>query len=117
METKHTEGPWEMGQNGCYEAALVARHSGLMVAEAAWDGGSGCHLKIANPADERLIVASPELLAVCIRAAAKFRHYEDLHAAKGSLDGDSKARANAEMAEEIEAVIRKATPPTIERSE
>lgn len=85
---------------------------------ARWDGGSGCHLGIANRADERLIVASPELLAACIKAAAKFRHYEDLHAAKGSLDGDAKARANAEMAEEIEAVIAKATPtsPTVSES-
>lgn len=31
-------------------------------------------------------------------AARRFRQYEDHHAAKGNLDGDVKARANAEMA-------------------
>lgn len=35
-------------------------------------------------------------------AAAKFREYEALHAAKGSIDGDLKARTNAEMAEMLE---------------
>lgn len=42
------------------------------------------------------------LEVVVLAAAVKFREYESLHAAKGSLDGDVKARANAEMAEMLE---------------
>ena len=38
-------------------------------------------------------------------AAAWFREYEALHAAKGSIDGDAKARTNAQRAERIEAAL------------
>lgn len=38
-------------------------------------------------------------------SAAKFREYEQLHMAKGSIDGDVKARTNAQMAELCEATI------------
>lgn len=62
MENKHTPGPWSIGQTPhTYEEALVAK-SGAVVSYAAWDGGSGCHLKIENPSDARLIAAAPDLL-------------------------------------------------------
>jgi len=54
----HTPGPWSMGQTGCYETALVSPNA--VVAFAAWDGGSGCHLEIKNAADARLIAAAPD---------------------------------------------------------
>lgn len=62
MSAPHTPGPWVMGQTANYEEALVASHSGDMVAYAAWDGGSSCHLKIENEANARLIAAAPDLL-------------------------------------------------------
>lgn len=69
MTAKHTPGPWEIGQTCSYETALVAK-SGITVAFAAWDGGSGCHLEIENPADARLIAAAPELLEALELAVA-----------------------------------------------
>lgn len=65
----HTPGPWELGQNFSYETALVSSN-GETVAYAAWDGGSGCHLEIKNPADAALIAAAPELLEA-LEAAEK----------------------------------------------
>jgi hypothetical protein len=46
-----------------------------------------------------------------LEAVAKwFREYEASHAAKGNLDGDLKARRNAERAEFVEALISAAPP-------
>ena len=45
-------------------------------------------------------------------AAAKFREYERLHMAKGSIDGDAKARANCEMAEMCETALSTPIVPT-----
>jgi len=39
------------------------------------------------------------------RCAGTFRDYERHHTAKGNLDGDSKARRNAELAELCEAAV------------
>ena len=38
-------------------------------------------------------------------AAAWFREYENLHAAKGTADGDRKALLNADRADRIEAAL------------
>lgn len=42
------------------------------------------------------------------QAAQRFRHYEGLHAAKASPDGDAKAQNNADMAEVCERTIAEA---------
>jgi hypothetical protein len=59
-------------------------------------------------ADARLIAAAPELYAELFDAAATFRAYEQMHAAKGTVEGDMKARSNAEKAERYEAALAKA---------
>ena len=46
------------------------------------------------------------------KVAGWFREYEAAHMAKGNLDGDVKARRNAERAEFIENMIERATPTT-----
>ncbi len=51
--------------------------------------------------DEHTLV----LVQAVRRAAATFREYERIHADKGNLDGDVKARKNAALAEEMEAAL------------
>lgn len=63
-----TPGPWVMDQTDTYETALVSG-DGRVVASAAWDGGSGCHLKVSD-ANARLIAAAPDLLAALEDIAA-----------------------------------------------
>jgi hypothetical protein len=63
MIEQHTPGPWKMGFNFTDEQAIIGK-DGAVVADASWTGGSGCELSIDNPADEKLIVAAPELLEV-----------------------------------------------------
>lgn len=45
------------------------------------------------------------LVAALSKAAERFREYEYSHAAKGSIDGDAKARRNCEMAEMCEIAL------------
>ena len=49
-----------------------------------------------------------ELLADLIEAEATFRHYAELHAAKGTPDGDEKAAKNRVLADRFAATIAKA---------
>jgi hypothetical protein len=50
-----------MGFNSSGEQAIIGK-DGAVVADASWAGGSRCELSIDNPADEKLIVAAPEIL-------------------------------------------------------
>lgn len=59
-----------------------------------------CALEIS-----RLNVRLKIAIAALTASASKFREYETLHAAKGNLGGDAKARANCEMAELCERAI------------
>jgi hypothetical protein len=71
-----------MGQTAhTYEEALIGL-DGSAIAMAAWDGGSGCHLKIKNEADASLIAASPALYDAC-EVAFDFL---------GSIDGAAEVR-------------------------
>lgn len=67
----HTPGPWEVGKDGNFETALVSQ-CGIVVAFAAWDGGSLCHLEIENPADAALITSAPDLAAAARNALEVF---------------------------------------------
>lgn len=46
-----------------------------------------------------------EAVGALEQSAARFRHYEKLHAEKETPDGDAKAQSNADMAEVCEGVI------------
>ena len=70
MSGAHTPGPWEVRPNGNDEDALIAPVSGRLVAHAAWDGGSSCHLHISNPADKPVIETAPDLLAAAVKLLA-----------------------------------------------
>lgn len=90
-----TPGPWEMGQTQNYETALVAPGSGIAVAYAAWDGGSGCHLEIENDADARLIAAAPELYAALVWAEATIAPFSREPAEKSGINMVRAALAKA----------------------
>ncbi len=51
---------------------------------------------------KRLKAENARLLGIIKNCAQRFREYEASHAAKGSIDGDAKARRNGEMAEMCE---------------
>ncbi|WP_311271269.1 hypothetical protein [Sphingobium sp. WCS2017Hpa-17] len=93
-DLKHTPGDWRMGRTSTRESALVGP-SGSVIAYAAWDGGSGCHLAIPNEADERLIVAAPELLEALTDAmeALAMCRPQTGHGARCQSDAMLKARA------------------------
>lgn len=59
-------------------------------------------------ANTALFLAAPDLHEAVSRAARMFRHYEALHRAKGTKDGDDKAASNAGIAEFCEAALAKA---------
>lgn len=56
------------------------------------------------------------LVQVIRDCAAKFREYEALHRAKGTIDGDVKAAANATMAQRCEDALVAIEPPAIVKS-
>lgn len=62
-----------------------------------------------TPKEFALFGAAPDLLADLREAAVTLRRYEDLHRAKGSIEADAKADANAALATRFEKTIRRAT--------
>ncbi len=60
----------------------------------------------------RLIAAAPELLEACVDAGMTFQHYAELHAAKGTPEGDLKAKRNLDMAKKLCKAIAKARGET-----
>lgn len=62
-----------------------------------------CALLAIDRMQER--VRAEGLIAALSKAAERFREYEYSHAAKGSIDGDAKARRNCEMAEMCEIAL------------
>lgn len=57
---------------------------------------------------DRLVAFSPKLLEAVREAAAKFRHYEALHLAKGTDDSRAKAAVNGELASRFEVLVARA---------
>ena len=92
MTQKHTPGPWHLGQDRNYEAALVAEN-GETVARAAWTGGSGCELEIDKAADARLIAAAPELLEALEAARDTLKAHQMDYADSGYLTAIEDAEA------------------------
>jgi hypothetical protein len=61
-------------------------------------------VNVAFQADEEI-----KRLVIDLRLAAEtFRHYEDLHRAKGTGESDAKAEVNGRLAARFEATIRSA---------
>ncbi len=60
----------------------------------------------------RLEAENARLLGIINNCAQRFREYEASHAAKGSIDGDAKARRNGEMAEMCERAAPNSMPDT-----
>lgn len=62
--------------------------------------------------NQRLRAVNAELLTELRDAAETFRHYERLHRAKDTVDGEIKANVNAAKAERYELAIARATQET-----
>ncbi|MBF0260400.1 MAG: hypothetical protein HQL97_01010 [Magnetococcales bacterium] len=69
---------------------------------------------VSHP-DALLIAAAPDLLEATIHAEETFRRYAEMHRAKGTEEGEAKARHNEELADEMAAAIAKATAKEIDR--
>lgn len=54
----------------------------------------------------RLIASAHVMYRLLKDRAETFRHYEQLHAAKGTSEGRAKAAANGKLAKEIEDLLR-----------
>lgn len=106
-EVKFTPGPWS--QEGPDE---FGDHNILHPGDALAIGAVVSNLRkpAETLANAHLIAAAPDLYEAVSRAARMFRHYEELHRAKGTKDGDDKAASNAGIAEFCEAALTKASP-------
>lgn len=116
VKAQHTPGPWRECRDGDCTCGFIWSADGeIHVAtvhgpDALGQDWYGSDVATTDaPANAHLIAAAPDLLEVAQEAAAMFRYYERLHMEKGTVDGDAKARRNAEMAEKCEAAIAKAT--------
>lgn len=121
MSAGFTPGPWEcfQGQTSYYRGdpendpepgVITAPNDGLILAVAV----SNAVPDVA--ANMHLIAAAPTLYAKVEIAATIFREYERIHAEKGTVEGDMKARRNAQYAEEMEAAAAQARGQIGERS-
>lgn len=108
---KHTPGPWRATNFssvvGCPITAQPDKTKNTVVI-AGVHGAAGDDYRAEVEANARLIAAAPDMAEALRKAAAQFRLYERLHAAKGTPDGNEKARTNAVMAAECEAALTKA---------
>lgn len=102
MSGGHTPGEWASAEGTTTGRIVIAPGEPKVRRNVAACGGPN------REANARLIAAAPDLLEALEGAAQTFRRYEEMHAAKGSIEGDMKARANAEKAERYEALIAKA---------
>lgn len=114
-EAKFTPGPWEFGSDHLSDALIVfVRHTATnqlhlkLVVATIWES-AGPNENEFNARDNAALIASaPDLYEACRQAAQKFRQYEALHEAKGTVEGAQKAGANAAMAKLCEAALAKA---------
>lgn len=102
----HTPGPWELTPTGSLGAYVEGRRSWTHIASVFDE--TTIDQRPAGEINGPLLLAAPELLTIAVRSAETFRMYEQLHAAKGTPEGDKKAASNRAVAEACEAVIAKA---------
>lgn len=94
-----TPGPWEPLWGNATRICISAEE--MDVAEVLYTSAQ----RGRHTANAYLIAAAPTLFTKVAIAATIFREYERLHMAKGTVDGDAKARRNAQYAEEMEAAL------------
>jgi hypothetical protein len=113
----HTPLPWQVyGPDGVKWPGIEAASATIVV--FGYDDDDEAGVRGTEPgepeakANAEFIVRACnshyDLLEALEDAAQTFRRYEDMHAAKGSIEGDMKARANAAKAEKFEAIIARA---------
>lgn len=120
MSAQHTPGPWmpfildkPLSEIPAYVEKCIRVGTSMEFFFVAADMPDGavnvCHVGNGpcREANARLIAAAPELLAAVRVAEHTFRHYANLHAAKG-LEGGDKAMRNTELADRMAAAIAKA---------
>lgn len=74
---------------------------------ATWGGGPhDPFYRVRKETYDALTSENKRLKEALAKCASRFREYETSHAAKGSVDGDAKARRNAEMAEMCEVALQ-----------
>jgi hypothetical protein len=88
---------------GKADSPPVSRSSEAQPVSPSDEGASA-----GTKANAHLIAAAPDMFAVLSLAAAQFRKYADLHAAKGTLDGDEKMATNLRYASLCDAALAKA---------
>ena len=108
----HTPGPWNSGDrwpSGVVRGGPVQHWTnGSGQSQIAMCCGAEWMQEGELAANEKLIVAAPDLLADLAEAAATLRRYEALHRAKGATESTEKADVNAALASRFEATIAKA---------
>jgi hypothetical protein len=111
----HTPGPWWIhgdmpGEPLVCFPVVKAFVSGTKAVTVCRVGNHNAYRRNAEHRDwhnARLIAAAPDLLDAVRAAERTFRHYAELHAAKGP-DGADKAARNTELADRMAAAIDKA---------
>jgi len=121
----HTPGPWSFHDFGnpeirkvsedaewSYADYYIGRDDKIIAKVEFQAGHAGGYEQVDDEkefaANAHLIATAPELLAALEDAAQTFRRYQDMHAAKGTSEGDMKAFANGEKARRYEVLIAQA---------
>lgn len=94
------EVPPQFKTHAQYAQGIHAYRNALMCAAAA-------RLRASTPSP----ASSSDAKHVLKLCAERFREYEAIHMAKGSIEGDAKARSNASMAELCENVLANLPSP------
>lgn len=103
-ESSYRKRRTELAQDGYILDSGTTRKNRMGQSVTIWvhRNFAGDKAKPVEPAHRR----TGKLRAAVEKAAATFRHYEQLHRAKGTLDGDAKAYANAALAAEMEGALQ-----------
>ena len=104
MGAQPTPGPWHVG--GKETAPIIYDQAGNAISDArVFHGKWGVDQALANA---KLISAAPALADACSLAASVFDRYAQNHRAKGTADGEGKARTNEAAAAVMRLALSRA---------
>lgn len=106
-DTKYTPGPWYSWDNDPGLIGVGKAHGNE--ADLFHVVSESNRSRSEDLANARLAAAAPCLLKDLREAAITLRRYETLHRAKGTVDSNLKAEANAYLAARFEVTIARAT--------
>lgn len=128
---EHTPTPWRVGDEDSFmdgyphieieagELGTLSYHQPVLV-QGQWNGKSAPITDVSKANAARIVSCVnacegiedpsvvPELVEALERARVQFANYADIHACKGTLEGDQKAATNLAFANELHSILKRA---------